>query len=209
MPIQIPWPANSLAIFLVFAACVLVFHVLFLFVMPLGKVGWKKTDYAWLIIGVIGLLATTGKLRREIANNYLQQAEGRLTFAYELLKERTAYFVGPAICREFVRTEFSPKNFDEVQKEFDTVCAFGKTAVGSLPDTMPENPNDLDLSTLKSKRPTITHKGLVDDFKSLDNAIANFENAIATVNSLSKHRGLNNFPIFRLGGWLDDVIPQR
>ena len=24
-----------------------------------------------------------------------------------------------------------------------------------------------------------------------------------------KHRGLNNFPIFRLGGWLDDVIPQR
>ena len=25
----------------------------------------------------------------------------------------------------------------------------------------------------------------------------------------TEHRGLNNFPIFRLGGWLDDVIPQR
>jgi hypothetical protein len=36
----------------------LTFHVLFVRVFKLGKIGWKRTDYAWLALAVLGLIGT-------------------------------------------------------------------------------------------------------------------------------------------------------
>src|SRR5438309_1625150 len=124
--LQLPWFTSVWWALCVFAISLLVWHIVLIRVWPLSKTGWKKVDYWWVSLALLGVIGNVGANRREVAKNLFALAQSRMNFAESRVKESIAFGHGPALCRKFVRSEFSPPStkFDDTQKEFDEMCAW-------------------------------------------------------------------------------------
>lgn len=110
--------------------------------LGLGKTGWKRVDYVWLSVGAVGLVSSGGDVRRFVAANVVDRYAERRAFAYSRVVQDVQMFAGPAVCRSFMRTQFSPPNLGEIQREHDVLCQAGISLYADLP-TVP--PDSLDL----------------------------------------------------------------
>src|SRR5437870_5920002 len=73
-----------------------VLHVLLIWLYPRSPLFWKRSDYVWLGLAALGLLATTGEVRRgissELVTTYLIQANaGFNRFAEGIAFDEKAY----------------------------------------------------------------------------------------------------------------------
>lgn len=163
MPHQLPFPitASPKWIYGIFFGFLIIFHVLFLKVWPLDKKRWQIVDYLWLGLAVLGLFAGTAQVRKIVAQNQISLENTYMVSTYERLKDQISFLTSSAVCRKFNRTEYSPKNFDAIQIEYDNVCSFG----GQLNSRTPADPPE-DLKVLKlDEHPTVTD-GLLTDMLS-------------------------------------------
>jgi len=55
-------------------------------------------------------------LRHQVAAGDLTTRAERRNSAYHEIKDRVRFMTGSAVCRSFAKTQYSPANFDEVQK---------------------------------------------------------------------------------------------
>ena len=103
-----------------FALCIFMGWLIFVKLFPRNILQWKKTDYIWISlssIGLFGLLADNrivfNKYELEICDNHIKLSsnEARIYIA------NNQYF-----CREFLKTENSPDNLEDIQKEYDNMC---------------------------------------------------------------------------------------
>jgi hypothetical protein len=127
----------------VFVAALALFHAVLIWVWPLGRVGWKRIDYVWLLFGMIGVLAGVQAVRQELAEGLLPEAEEFVRFEGASILDRVGAGASPAICRTLEPFEPVPRD-EEVerrQREFDEVCAWFRTArqrvAGGLPAERP------------------------------------------------------------------------
>jgi len=92
----------------------------------LSSVAWKKVDYIWLAMALLGILGSVGTVRAVVAKNLLAVAETRAKSDFEQLEQAVTFGTGGAICRVFIRTEASPppKQLDQVQYQYDSQCAW-------------------------------------------------------------------------------------
>jgi hypothetical protein len=111
-----------------------VFHLTLVWPRNLTRRGWKIVDYFWLGAGLLGVIGSVGVARQAMAENLLTTARARLTFLASEVESALRFGTSGAICRRFVRTEFSPppEAFDRVQREFDAQCAWFTHALEQL-----------------------------------------------------------------------------
>lgn len=135
--LTLPWFTSTLWILGVFLLTLAGFHLVFVRWWPLDKVGWKKVDYLWLSLVVLGLIGGVGSARQEIARGIAASAESRLESAEDLVEDRLSFGQSSVICRTFIRSESSPppEVLDQMQREFDQECAWFRAASDRLPTT--------------------------------------------------------------------------
>jgi hypothetical protein len=138
-----------------FVVALAAFHLVLVLWRPLSIVAWKKVDYVWLSLALLGIVFGAGAARREVAANMASTAKSRLEFAVTQVEDRLAFGRGPAVCRKFVRSEFSPppQEFDRMQREFDAECAWFRSATERLPQTSFARREVLRLEELGSSPP--------------------------------------------------------
>ena len=130
--------ANTMTVLIIFAAELVILHLILVVWFRLGKVAWKAVDYVWLGFAAFGLIGAAGQARQLIANNIAGLAQQQVQGAYALFRSSLDLYSseGP-VCRTFVRSAYSPprEEFDRAQKDYDAVCQWFKQVAAKLPRT--------------------------------------------------------------------------
>src|SRR6266446_2498812 len=179
-----PVLARPLAMLGVFSACLITFHVLFVWLWPFTKRTWNIVDYIWLGVAAVGIVGAAGTIRRQIATNYAIIAESRAQTSYDLARHQVETLTSPAVCARFTRSEFSPPNLDVIQQEYDRICQFGRDALKKIPVQMPKDaafPNF-------GKRSEISNAMLKQIFGELDQALDRYAVARREVDRLQSDK---------------------
>jgi hypothetical protein len=168
-----PWhpiSASPLWLFSILVLLLVGFDLVLVRWLRLGKVAWKRVDYIWLIVAALGLYGAAADVRRTAAANSLPLQHDLRQVAYLSVVDSVRFMTGPAVCREFVRSNSSPKNFDEVQVEFNRVCTFARTLAHALPTT---EPKALDRDFFL-RRPPVTESALRENYQWLDQRVEDY-----------------------------------
>ena len=176
-----PITANLLVVLGLFGGCLLAFDVVLVRWLKLSKVAWKRVDYICLGFGAIGLLGAVAQVRMESASAQLDMYEGRAVHNFESVK----YFVGSyasspgAICRAFVRSEYSPPpdEFQRAQNEYNVACAWMKQMNEALAKHVASPQKSIDRTSLPS-RPNVSDNMLKDIFRSVDDQFGYFDQSM-------------------------------
>lgn len=131
----------------VFFLSLVLFHGVMVHWLKISKRGWSIVDYFWVSLTALGLIGTVGQVRQTIAVVVAQRFDRLAPIVYDPARFYLDWYKvgnGPA-CRTFVRSEWSPpkEQFDRIQKEYDSVCAWFKDTTAQIPVTVPIQPTDL------------------------------------------------------------------
>ena len=105
-------------------------HWALVFRWPLGKTAWKKVDYVWLSLALLGIFGLASETRQIFARSMKAWADTRLEASIARLQMRLDnYTEGSALCRKFNRTELSPPpgELEKIQNEYDAMCEWHRT----------------------------------------------------------------------------------
>lgn len=172
-PPWLPITSEPSSLFIILVAFLLLFDWVLVRWLKLGKVAWKRVDYIWLGAAAIGLWGVATDVRRIAASSWLPwQREYRLISYQRVIRDVHA-LTETYVCRDFVRSDLSPENFNLVQKEFDSACAFGRELTEKLPTTPPDR---LDRAIFR-QRPIVTQASLRDLYLQLDQSLDSYEGA--------------------------------
>lgn len=83
---HVPWFLSSWWLVLLFAMFCVVFHFTLVVLYPLDSIAWKRVDYVWLPFALVGALGAIAANRTAVAQNQLELATSRATFAFEQVK---------------------------------------------------------------------------------------------------------------------------
>ena len=172
MPQDLPLFTSPLFYLAVFFAAGVAFHILFRRWRPLGTVGWLWTEYFWILVVLTGLVGTSIKVRGEIANGFVRgRAEAAVGSSYRHLRGAIGSLGGGAVCRAIEPAEQAAGV--DVQREHDEACRFGRELLAGIPLRAPE---ELDERPFEN-RPRLTRPMLLDYYRTLDEALAEFREA--------------------------------
>ena len=107
---------------ILFLVSLIIFHLLFVWPKNKSIKWWKVADYVWLFAIFLSIISISADLRQNYAKNKVDKvkiyAESNLQyFIKSYIKPPPSY-----ICRVFIRSDYSPNNFDEIQEEYNQVC---------------------------------------------------------------------------------------
>lgn len=91
--------------------------------IKLNKQGWKKLEYFWLSVGLLGLLSLVNKKQRDfyIIDNF------NLEDSFNYHADRIQFLVREVeTCYDFVKSTTSPTDFAERQEDQDMICKWAK-----------------------------------------------------------------------------------
>jgi hypothetical protein len=108
------WPS-----IIFFLACIIVLHVLFIWIFPQNAATWKKVDYIWLSLACLGILTATAEVRRKSANMFLPQVKLWAYNDFSILRNWVREYQKGVICNssQFQKTKDFPPDFDERIKQ--------------------------------------------------------------------------------------------
>ncbi len=138
-------------VLLLFVVALLLFHAVLVAWLRLGSLAWKIVDYVWLSLGLIGLIGATAQARHAIANGSVSIMRERALTAYLPAKSLVRIYANEgAVCRKFVRSDFSPppNQFDQIQLDFDAVCRWFKGIDSTLPEHVESDIREISLDSL-------------------------------------------------------------
>lgn len=147
-----------------FAVCLLLFHIIFIECLKLSAIQWKRIDYVWLGLATLGLLIGVSEVRRTFAEGQIGVERSLVQSRFDDVRREVRFLTGNAVCRQFVRSAWSPANLDASQQEYDAVCEFAKQVQKRIPLEPPANLASLGLT----ERPRVTDLSLLDMLKGLD-----------------------------------------
>jgi hypothetical protein len=177
--------ASHAWLFGIFFVALILFHVVLVYAWPLGKAGWKRVDYIWLSMGLLGVSLAVASSRQTFAQLQLPAAEAQIETRAGWIEDRAQFGVSAAVCRQFVRSEYSPpkEEFDRIQREYDQLCAWFKTVVERLPDHL-ANRQALKVNSLGTfAPPTVTDAYAL---RSLEEAVREYNAALSLRNELQE-----------------------
>lgn len=183
--ISLPWFTSFAWTLMIFIGGLVTFRVLFLHVAPLTSIGWKRVDYIWLSMALLGLLGAVGAGREVVAKNVLNLEKFRLESTRRYAEGRADFGTSIAVCRQFVRSEFSPpvELFDALQREFDSQCAWFKKASKALMEKAREEPAPIDFSATFGVAPAGGDRQIYESFQ---NSINGYNAAVKDVQTLQQ-----------------------
>ena len=131
-------PPSLLAVGAAFAVALAALHIVLVRLYPQNAAFWRASDYVWLSVACLGLVAAVGAARVEL-RTLQAPAEARfLETDYRVLVASIS--PSPIFCRPFKRSPSSPPDFDQVQAEYELYCAWAQAVSESLPPFDPGDP---------------------------------------------------------------------
>ena len=129
----------SWLLFGTFIVCLVAFHLLFVWPRNLSQRKWKYLDYAVILVTLISLVSGSADIRRRIATRSIDSLRERTAAMHRLFCSFYVDTPPSYICMKFTRTEFSPPNLDEMQREYDSMGDWLKVfatsfSAATLPD---------------------------------------------------------------------------
>lgn len=109
---------------LLLSTITLILHGLLVFPKNLSKKSWKKMDYLWLTLTATGLITATDSAGIRTSKNQIEANSHRLHFQLEYLLSTLSPDETSWVCRESIRSEYSPKNYDRIVSGYDNTCAW-------------------------------------------------------------------------------------
>jgi len=102
------------------------FDWLFVRRWPLEDLAWKKVDYVWLSLALLGVIGGVGSARQAAALDRLEGATRIVGREAAGVEAAVKFGVSGAVCRAFERSEYSPPEaeFQVLQRRFDELCAW-------------------------------------------------------------------------------------
>ena len=185
---DLPWVANKWYVFLIFSVALLVFHWALVFRWPLGKTAWKKVDYVWLSLALLGIFGLASETRQIFARSMKAWADTRLEASIARLQMRLDnYTEGSALCRKFNRTELSPPpgELEKIQNEYDAMCEWHRTIKPIFPKSTTEIRDEINPKRLQPI-PEVTDPILSVAQTALTSAVENFNSALRAQRYLQK-----------------------
>jgi hypothetical protein len=120
----------------IFAGALVVFHLVLVYWLKLGRIAWKWVDFCWLAFAVLGLIGAAEQARQAVAVSLVEIAEARTTVTYSPVRSLADIYSreGP-VCRTFVRSEYSPPpdEFNRAQREYNIACEWFRKVALALP----------------------------------------------------------------------------
>lgn len=148
---------------------IILFQIFYRF-LKLSEANWKRLEYIWLFIGLIGLVNVVVENRKtynfynsERVSNYIRSSIKNINSDLSSFK----------VCFKYNKTDFSPEDFDERQYDQDLICSWSKTYKIKL-DT---------LGIPQRKLDTISKTSFNFKTNEMDDFITDFNEMIKTVNS--------------------------
>ena len=180
--------SNLYWLFGLFGVFLLMFHAWLVCWKPMGEIGWKYVDYIWLGFAVIGLVGQAAQVRQQWYTSAYEMSHFRVEGALMSLKRTANFSIGPAICRTFVRTEYSPKDFDQVQSEYNFACSeFTRLTKEVLSSGDGRDVGFLDMLDTSKTRAKLTDPILTESLRNLDSDHRAFIDALK-YRSDAKHK---------------------
>jgi hypothetical protein len=137
LPFLVRISSSPVLLLLTLVVVTLVCHALFLWWFPLGDVTWKRLDYIWLFAASLGVLASSGRAARFIAENQLKDFQEPITItSYEFLRADIKSGAENSACVIARRSADSPRDFDERVKEEQAMCAQYKKLNAQMPNSV-------------------------------------------------------------------------
>jgi hypothetical protein len=143
--LKLPWFTSTWWVLLVFAFALLGWHLLLIRRWPLTRAGWKKTDYYWVSLALIGVLGHVGANRREVAHDLAATAQSRVEIAQTQIEQAIALGQSPAICHAHEEDEHDDGAAgastraaavrDDNERGLDEMCAWFHSAEACLEST--------------------------------------------------------------------------
>src|SRR2546430_1207677 len=111
MPME-PWlppSTNGWFVLLTMLGAWFVCDLFFVRIFKLGKIGWKRTDYAWLALASVSIFGVSQKAREMMATWQVPIYEAQTTRTYgDVRGFAKSYGRGGIVCRTFGRSAWSP-----------------------------------------------------------------------------------------------------
>ena len=188
-----PFTANPLAVLGVFLISLLAFDLVLVRWVRIGKVAWKRSDYFWLGIAVLGLLGSVADVRMASAERQLKNVEQGAEGSFRVLKLNLTNFADRPghLCRTFVRNEYSPppEEFERTQNEYNLACKWIKGVNDNLGKRTTSPPVPIEPTSLPD-RPKLTDSAINELFGEVDQQFAFYAADVAALVELqqSSHR---------------------
>lgn len=126
-------------LFTFFLFILVLFHGILVFWLKLDNHSWKKTDYIWLSIAGLGLLAASAQAETFLSKIYLKNwAVPSTEHEYKVLRSNINEMInqGHFLCRGFRKSPNSPDDFDIRVEEYRKLCEQVKSLNKKLPLTV-------------------------------------------------------------------------
>jgi len=179
---QLPFFTSTWSILAIFIIALLSLDLVLVRYLKLGKIAWKRVDYIWLAFAITGVIGAVSESRQIIARNLYASASSRLEGSFSMLRWRVdIYATGSAICRTFIKSEFSPppREFERLQREYDEACKWFRQIPAAIPKTLDDNPKEIAVSSLPPA-PSVTSGDLLQMISNVFQAIDRFNDSIRT-----------------------------
>jgi hypothetical protein len=192
-----PFYTNACWVLLTFTASLLIFHALWVWFGKLTAIQWKKIDYAWVALALLGVVATVDQTRVLVARNLVSASEARLPSALAAVKSAAGFGTSGAVCRTFVRSTYSPlePQFSEIQQSFDAQCAWFKDLLPKVLSLTVEEAQKVNVLELAPARPV---GGEDYAYRSLDESVIRLSEAYSELETLRRKTSKSWFHEFIL-----------
>lgn len=112
--------------------------LIFVRIFPLKDIEWKRVDYVWLTIALLGVLASSGRASHEFTKAEIPLLEPVTNFSFQTLRRDIEFGARPDSegCAPRIHTSFSPPYYDDIRNAQQRLCEqFGK-----LDSEVPKSP---------------------------------------------------------------------
>lgn len=111
----------------VLLAFLIIFHLILVWPRNLTKKTWKKVDYLWLIVAVIGMLGLASDVRVSVASNWESIEKNRALAILDGIDFLADNPENNHFCIKLVKKDSSPENFDEIQNQYTLGCIWRRS----------------------------------------------------------------------------------
>jgi len=109
-----------------FLVALIIFHLLLVWPRNISKTKWKYIDYVWLSVAFMTIVTVSSELRIKSTDRAMEVAISRVEAMYDVFSRIYVNTPPSYICRKFVRSEYSPDDFEQTQVEYDKACEWFK-----------------------------------------------------------------------------------
>lgn len=126
----------------------IVLHFLLVYPKNLTKKQWKKIDYVWISLTAIGLIGATNNTKSILVKGEIYVTEQTIPTRLEPINTLLSAGGSSIVCREYVRNEFSPDNFDDIVRDYDESCEWSKKIFQIISRVDTKNYQEIDISII-------------------------------------------------------------